>query len=316
MIPRFGLARGTAVTYYGRRGGPLSLVLRRQEVHLRALDPALAGLSILHLSDLHFRGPEPWKQHALDQLQPLAADLVVFTGDFIDGREGIAVAADVCRRLRGRLGTYAVLGNHDYQSYRLWQLLRGLAPQALRGTRRTDTGELIAALGDANVTVLCNASRRLRANGAPFWVIGVDDTYSGRMDFAAALGDVEGPGLRLLLAHSPDAMEGDHPHGLDLVLAGHTHGGQIRLPGLGAMTTGTRLRLPRAAGVMALNGTVLHVSAGVGASLVPLRLFCPPEVSLLTLRPTGPGSQPSAVQGAQPQQGDNADRVEPTTLPL
>lgn len=260
-------------------------MVRRRELRLRALDPALAGLSILHLSDLHFRGPEPRKQQALGGLESLEADLVVFTGDFIDSRDGIAPAAEVCRRLRGRLGTYAVLGNHDYQSYGIFHFLGDIRGKTMHGKRRTDTGELVQALEDAGVTVLCNDSRRLKANGAPFWVIGVDDTYSGRMDFAAALGDVEGAGLRLLLAHSPDALEGHHPDGLDLVLAGHTHGGQICLPGVGPITTRTRLRLPQGAGVMTLNGTLLHVSAGVGATGLPLRLFCPPEASLLTLAP-------------------------------
>ncbi len=283
MTSRLGPARRAAFIYYGLRGGPLPLVVRRRELRLRALDPGLAGLSILHVSDLHFRGPEPWKQQALGRLESLDPDLVVFTGDFIDGREGIAAAAEVCRRLRGRLGTYAVLGNHDYHSYGIIHFLRDVRAKTMRGNRRTYTPELVSALEEAGVTVLGNASRRLKANSAPFWVIGVDDVYSGQMDFAAAMGDVEGAGLRLLLAHSPDALEGDHPDGLDLVLAGHTHGGQICLPGGGAITTRTRLRLPRGAGVMALKGTVLHVSAGVGATGLPLRLFCPPEASLLTL---------------------------------
>jgi len=283
LISRLWPAGRALFTTYGPRGGPLPLVVRRRDVRLRALDPGLAGLSILHVSDLHFRGPEPWKQEALGCLESLDPDLVVITGDFIDGREGVGPVADVCRRLRGRLGTYAVLGNHDYQSYGVLHFLRDVRAKTMRGERRTYTAELVQALEDAGVTVLGNASRRLKANGTPIWVIGVDDIYSGHMDFAAAFGDVEGAGLRLLLAHSPDALEGDHPDGLDLVLAGHTHGGQICLPGGGAITTRTRMRLPRGAGVMVLTGTVLHVSAGVGATGVPVRLFCPPEVSLLTL---------------------------------
>jgi len=164
--------------------------------------------------------------------------------------------------LRAPLGTFAVLGNHDHYSGE---------PRRLR--------ELVEGCG---IEVLHNRSVILERNGGRMVLAGIDDLLCGTPDLDAALAGAP-PGLPvLLLSHNPDVLFDASRRGVALVLSGHTHGGQIRLPGLPVLVRMSRYRLDE--GRYAVDGAQLVVSRGLGATGVPLRLFCPPEAVLVTLR--------------------------------
>ena len=219
-------------------------------------------------SDFH-AGPLTADAHllrAVEVLGGLGPDLVLLGGDFVSGRARWArPLIDALAALRPPLGTFAVLGNHD-----LW----------------SDFDELEVMLLTAGIELLTNRAARLPAPWDAITLAGVDDDESGLPDPAALAG---ADGWRVLLLHSPAGLAGLGGARFDLALAGHTHAGQICLPG------GIPIVLPAGEGLRRLaygrfgpevtgNGTLL-VSRGVGYSGLPLRLFAPPEVVLLELLP-------------------------------
>jgi predicted MPP superfamily phosphohydrolase len=254
-------------------------------------------LEILHLSDLHVRRGDPAllaaQKAALSRLdrQP---DLVCVTGDLCEKVEDAPLVADLLRLVQPRLGTFVILGNHEYAAgaprggprseklmARVFHALFG--PGLSSGPCEGDA--VATALADHGLCVLRNQGVRLRAGEISLWVAGVDDGWAGRADVAKALaGRQPGEGA-LVLIHEPELAFAAVEHGADLILAGHTHGGQVSLPIVGAPIwhrMDPRLRVP--AGIQAIGKAQLHISAGTG-QLVPLRFRCPPELVLLHCRP-------------------------------
>ena len=280
----------------------------------RASTPVLpAGqptLRVLHLSDLHLtprhRGRLSWVQ-SLDALDP---DLVVVTGDFLGHQQAVPTVLSALGPLLERPGVF-VLGSNDYYEPRPvqpWKYL--MAPSDLDVQRpMLPWGDLVKSLREAGWHDLSNARAALTIDGRAIDVRGVDDPHIGRdrydevagtfsADADLALGVTHAPYLRVL-----DAMAAD---GAGLVLAGHTHGGQLCIPGYGAIITNCDLDPARAKGLSRHarpwggpgsdddpglggvdgRGAVLHVSAGLGTSpYAPVRFACPPEATLLTLTP-------------------------------
>lgn len=241
-------------------------VVRRAEVSLAGLGSRPA--TILLLSDLHVAGPDmpPERlRRIVDQANALAPDLVLIAGDFVSDRrlslrhypEGEAVAP--LAGLRARWGVFAVLGNHDH-----WRDAKGMR----------------AALGKAGIRLLDNQAAR----AGPFALGGLDDAFTDHDDLPATLRRMRAVGgVPLLLSHSPDPFP-DVPGWVGLVLAGHTHCGQISLPVVGALATASRYGQRYACGLMAENGKTLVVSAGIGTSVMPLRLGAVPDMWLVTVR--------------------------------
>lgn len=252
------------------------IVLERVALPVPDLPPALAGLRLLHVSDLHLRATDSDLAAEVRTFAALRPDLTVVTGDLIEDDAGIALAAGLVRCLAARYGTFVVLGNHDHVRY-------GLGGQMMRHYRN-DVPRLCAALGEAGATVLRNSWTTAWPRGCALHLVGVDDPHLGydALDKATAGLPVDGP--RLLLSHSPDILPQAVRFGLRAIVAGHTHGGQIVLPLLGALKTATRLRLPQPAGLLRWRGAAIYISRGVHGAL-PIRLNCPPEVALLELRP-------------------------------
>ena len=245
----------------------------RRRVPLPGLPPALAGLRVLHVSDLHVGAPHGAEAH-LRTAAALSADFVAVTGDLVHGTAGIERCADLLGALRAPLGVYAVLGNHDYSSPFV----------------SVDTNALIAALRARGVRVLRNTAEPVRRDGATLWVAGVDDPHHHRDDLAAALAPVPSDACPLLLAHSPDLLLRLPPGRVGLVLAGHTHGGQVRIPGLPAILTRTQLPLPEPNGLRRIRGTLVYLHVGTG-NVIPFRFGVRPEIALLELIPA---ASPSA----------------------
>lgn len=260
------------------------------------LPPGLDGLRILHVSDTHFPASGDSVGRFLDALQPLDYDLVLCTGDYVETAAGWDAAADALTQLRAPFGVYATLGAHDYcapvRSVEEW-LLFNVA--RLTGARRrfVNPQSFIDRLEDAGVAVLRNEWRSLEIGGELVRIGGAGDDSVGMARLESAVPPpVEGAsgrpsGCSILLTHAPDAALRLPPRadgGPSLVLCGHTHGGQIRIPGWGAPMTHSRLASRRHAdGVFEVAGTQVVVSRGFGTAHVPLRFACPPEIGLLTL---------------------------------
>ena len=221
----------------------------------------LAGVSILHVSDIHARRADDFPSRALRSLAPVACDLLCVTGDIAENRPALAETARALGRIRPRLGAFACLGNHD--------LLLG-------------PGQVAKVLAASGVRLLVNESVQVRIGDRRLNLIGTDDPHRARHDIASAYaGSDQGLGA-LLLTHSPDGVFDVGDYRCDLALSGHTHGGQLNIPML-PTPTNTRNRLPAADGVMVLGGRLCHVSIGLGWSGIPLRLRCRPRAHLLEL---------------------------------
>lgn len=256
---------GTALAVFGERHHP---VVRHVSLPLPSLPRELDGLRICHLSDLHRNRwvSEEFIRGAAQMANGLEPDLTVITGDFISGGSHYGpTAARALAGLAARHGVFGVLGNHDLSSG---------DPDGLR--------EQLLASG---VRVLVNSSVPLRHQGREFRLCGVDDPRRGKADLPAALQDGEAGDFRILLCHVPDFADESAASGVPLQLSGHSHGGQVVLPG------GIRPVLPEGgrkypAGLyqVAGSGTRLFTNTGLGVMSLPIRLNCPPEISLLTLR--------------------------------
>ncbi len=238
------------------------LEIRRRVVRLPRLSDAFHGYRILHISDLHVGGWAPGLDH-VRTAQSIGADLIVVTGDLIDHDRDRESCASALGALHAPDGVWCVLGNHDHAATRcVGGVHRFTNDLARRGVRTLRNG----------ASPICRGRERL-------WLVGVDDPYEWRVDLVQAYNGIPEGAPSILLAHSPDVLAFLPPGRADLVLAGHCHGGQIRTP-LGAVVTRTRRRYPDVLGLQRIDGTLTHLSGGVG-STIPLRLLCPPEVTVL-----------------------------------
>ena len=245
---------------------------------------------LLHISDLHFRRGQRRKSAFIARCARTDPDLVVCTGDFVDHEGGIDVAVDAVSQLRPSAGALYVFGSHDYYASRPGNPLKYfIGPSKLKVDKATPLPwrDLARKLEERGWTQLLNRTAAVSVEGlGTVDVVGLDDPHIKRDDITVA-SDRRGDGFRLGIAHSPDAAQPLAERGYDLILSGHTHGGQVRVPGYGAIVTNTR-NLPRemARGLHRMNGSWLHVSAGLGTSAFgPVRFACRPEVCLLELVP-------------------------------
>lgn len=276
---------------------PNRLEVTKLTVPLPRLPEALRGLTIGHLSDFHLngrRGPRRIAEQACEELKRCSPDLICVTGDIINATKYLDEGVAVLEGLQARLGVFVTLGNHDCDA---------TMEDFLYGEPRDETAEQQwkQALADTSLVVLDNEWREVRARGQTIIIVGVGDVSAGRDDFPQALDGAPSGDLRLLLSHSPDALDQPEAEQVDLLLAGHTHGGQVQLPGLGAAWAPVWRLRQRASGLMRLNSTVAFVNRGVGAG-IRARINCPPQVALLELVPGSvehlPQTRPASPTGA------------------
>jgi predicted MPP superfamily phosphohydrolase len=245
-----------------------NLTVSETPIALSGLGIGLTGMKALFVSDIHvgpFLSPEALES-TFEKLLSLRPDVVFVGGDIAtsDLRE-FAPYAEAFRNLRAPMGVFAVLGNHDHYTRR---------PRRVR-----------QALEETGARVLHNDSVVLERGGDRLIVAGIDDLQAGEPDLDAALARAAGwedPGARppvVLLSHNPDVFFDAARCGVDLVLSGHTHGGQVRVPGLPVLVRQSRYRLDE--GRYAVNGSELVVTRGLGADGLPIRVACPPEAILL-----------------------------------
>jgi len=295
--PRRFLRRRGLITLSlsGREAPPLASAfspapeITETDIWLDRLSPAHDGLKIAQLTDLHHSLFTPLEeiQRAVHLANHLRPDVVALTGDYVTlSPTYIWPVARALGKLRARLGVFAVLGNHDF---------------------RVDAEEITQALRSQRIRVLRNAHCALRRGSARLWMVGVDDLWWEAADIHAALRSVPARDPKILLCHNPLGIHMAAKHGIDLVLSGHTHGGQVRLPMVGSVYGRSKLGERFVEGWNRLDGTQIYVSRGIGKVLVPVRYGCPPEITLLRLRSGNEGWEESQkskgkTQKAKPQE--------------
>ena len=243
---------------------PFMLTIERREVFLRRLPRELEGFRIVQLSDLHLGPLTSGEQlrRAIEVANNLNPDIIALTGDYISHeRQYAAPCAEIVSHLRARCGVYAVLGNHDH-----W----------------TDAALITDLFRAEGIRVLINEGMRFEKDGASFWLAGVDDTMVGLEDLPLALAGARRDEMKLLLAHNPIILRRAARAGVDLVLSGHTHGGQVTIRSERSASGRPRRRLLKGLGRQ--GETQIYVTRGLGTVILPIRYGCPPEVSLLELR--------------------------------
>jgi hypothetical protein len=258
-------AMGAGYTFYGEPGW---LAVERVSVPIRNLPQALEGITIAQLSDLHASSVVRIEHitQAIEVANRQRPDLIVLTGDYVtDELAFIPIVANAIAGLSAPLGVYAVLGNHDY-----WIG----APE-----------RVVAALEDAGVTVLRNTHKQLVVRDSAIWLAGVDDVWEEQNDIDAALQGIPNDAFTVLLAHEPDFADVAAQRSVQLQLSGHTHGGQVRVPFLGAPALPPLgRRYPIGLQRVPNRTTQVYTNRGIGLISPSVRLNCRPEVTVLTLQ--------------------------------
>ncbi|HKN80425.1 MAG TPA: metallophosphoesterase [Actinomycetota bacterium] len=258
-------------------------------------------VTVLHLSDLHFVTDDP-RKHAFLASIP-RADVTVVTGDFLAEPEAVETAVAAVRGTRGRLASWYVLGSNDYYASEAVNPLRYFVRTPRRKPRHARRGrseELRALLSADGWNDLTNRRDELDLGGLAIELLGLDDAHIRRQDLRVA--PRRSPSrFGIAVMHSPDSAPEIAACGYSFVVAGHTHGGQVRLPIVGALVTNSHLPRRLVSGLIRMGGSFVHVSPGLGTSrYAPFRFLCPPEATLLELR-RAPGAGGSERSDAQPQ---------------
>ena len=264
-----------------------------RQATLPVLPAGAKRLRILHISDLHMTPGQRAKQRWVAGLAELAPDLVVNTGDNLAHQQAVPAVLRALEPLLTLPGVF-VFGSNDYYAPKPKNpagYLRTAKRRYIRGAP-LPWRDLRAALTERGWLDMTHTRHALGISGRRIAVAGVDDPHLRRDRYHRIAGRADPTAdLRLGLTHSPEprVLDAFAADGYDLVLAGHTHGGQLRLPGYGAIVTNCGLDRSRARGASRWGvHTWLHVSAGLGTSpYAPVRFACPPEASLLTLVPRG-----------------------------
>lgn len=262
-----------------RRIEPERVEIVHREIPLAGLPQELDGLRIAHISDLHITRDPRNRDVVAEAIGAVEADLYALTGDLIHGPSGPAALVEWLAGLdKAMVPGFAVLGNAEHKL-------------------RVRTAAVCRALHDHGIRVLRNESASIRLRDTDLQIVGLDDPHTGLMRVADAYARADPDCWTLVLVHSPEGVLALDGRRADLVLAGHTHGGQIVLPGIGWLADNTHSRLGLISGLytahdlaeragLAAPPGALYVSRGLGTSGWPLRLRCRPELPVLTLRRT------------------------------
>lgn len=252
---------------------PNEIDVRNVELKIQRISPAFDGFKIALLSDLHF-GPYTGEREigaAVEAVNRLHPDMVALLGDFVSeplagDKKAPARKAEPCARLLARLqsqvGSFAVLGNHDVF---------------------TDPRFVSEALKANGISLLQNSNKVIEKEGARIWLLGTNDALYSDCDLDAATAGIPKMETKILLAHEPDIADRSARFGIDVQFSGHSHGGQVRAPGLPPLylpPLGTRYY----EGYYRIGNLQLYTNRGIGTVGLPFRFLCPPEVTMVTLR--------------------------------
>ncbi|WP_207395786.1 metallophosphoesterase [Bremerella alba] len=266
LAPQLLTSTSTQIASFIPGNEILRLEVDRKEIFLPRLPKELDGFTITHLSDLHLKGhmAEDFYRKVVDQANDLQSEMIVIAGDIFDRTECFAWSRTLAE-LSADCGVFFILGNHE---------IRTLDPS---GCRKTLVDEGFIDVGGRHMTLSIRGYPVVLAGNELPWhtpaadMPSLDDSQFDRRP------------LKLLLAHTPDQIAWAKSFDFDLMLAGHNHGGQIRLPGIGAIVSPSWYGTRYSGGVFYFDPTLLHVSRGISGTS-PLRWNCPPEITQLVLR--------------------------------
>ena len=251
---------------------PNRLIIRNETIQIAQWPRELNGLRIAVLSDIHAGGPfidEQKLRTIVQHTNALQPEMILILGDFISGdgrrhplRMTPEVFAPILKDLHAPLGVYTVLGNHDW-----WY----------------DGRHVRQALEQNGIRVLDDEVFKVEARGTSFWLVGFADLWTRPQHIAETLMKVPEGETMIALAHNPDIFP-RLPQHVPLLLAGHTHGGQVSFPFIGSVVHPSEYGQRYARGHVVENGHHLFVTSGIGTSIMPVRFNVPPEIVLLTLR--------------------------------
>lgn len=276
---RSGIAAGIGVAAIGSYASliePNRITVKQIELRTPRLPEAFEGLKIAQISDLHYEEflSADHIRDAVKQINELSPDLVVMTGDFATyplrfhkglyraGAEKAVPCAGILADLRAPLGRFAVLGNHDAS---------------------TDPDLIANSMRERGLTVLRNDALAVERDGARIWVAGVDDVLEHMGNIQGTLRKLPRDEMSIMLVHEPDTAREICKHGVDLQFSGHSHGGQVRFPLLGAPVLpplGRKYPL----GLYRVRNLQLYTNPGLGVVGLPFRFDCPPEITCFTVR--------------------------------
>jgi predicted MPP superfamily phosphohydrolase len=248
---------------------PNELVVRNYDIAIPRWPAKLNGLKIAVLTDIHAGVlfiDTPKMRKIVDDTNATNPDLIFILGDFIAGHTRIRhITPDeimgALGGLKAKYGVYAVLGNHDW-----WY--NGKAMQA--------------AIHKTDIHLLENAAQPVDINGERIWIAGIEDMWTRRPNFMQALADVPDGAPVLALTHNPDIFV-KSPETINCLFAGHTHGGQVRLPVVGTLIVPSDFDSRFVQGHIIESGKHMFVSSGIGTSVAPIRFCVPPEISVVKL---------------------------------
>lgn len=261
-----GLIAGVVMAWRARFVSPYRAQVRHIVVQVPRKHRNLAGLTIAFVTDTHV-GPhflasdlEP----VVARLEEIGPDIVLFGGDYIcESPRFMASAAPMLGRMArtARYGAWGVMGNHDLSNIR---------------------ARVAPPLEEVGIGILANEAVRVETERGALWIVGIDDGLIGEADLDAAFSAVSPDGAAICLWHEPDRVEESAPYGAFLQLSGHSHGGQVRLPGIGPIAA-PRLGKRYPKGRYLVDDMQLYVSSGLGMYRPPVRFNCPPELTIIRL---------------------------------
>ncbi|TMJ50828.1 MAG: metallophosphoesterase [Alphaproteobacteria bacterium] len=249
--------------YWHARKNTERIQIRHYDIALPKLPAAFDGFTILQISDLHVDMNERAMQRLIELLPGLVYDVCVLTGDYRGKTFGpfdatLEGLARVCAQIAGPI--FGVLGNHD-------------------------TIRMVPGLEEMGIGMLLNEAETLVRSDQRIHLAGIDDAHYYRVDnIEKAVAQLPGDGFSILLSHTPEIYRQAAHADFDLLLSGHTHGGQICLPGAIPITLDAKLPRRMGSGLWKYHDMVGYTSVGVGSCLVPVRINCPPEIVLHHLR--------------------------------
>ncbi|MCL5103529.1 MAG: metallophosphoesterase [Armatimonadetes bacterium] len=270
-----GSGAAAGVIGYSMLVEQFNIQVRELDLSFPNLPPGFDGYSILHLSDLHLTKLGLLEKRTMEIIGSHEFDACLITGDVTKEPRASDIFRRVCSTVRLRDGIYTVLGNSERKPW-------------------LDTSMLVQALSFEGNNILINSSTSIWRGDQKITLVGVDDAYSRYADVEAAFQGVDSSDYIIYMTHCPSTTPQGIDHGADLILAGHTHGGQVRFPGVRKFWTHMRANKRLNDGLYTPDDlkrilrrdtghSVLFVSRGVGTSRIHIRLLCPPEIAFITL---------------------------------
>lgn len=252
------------------------------KVGLKYLPEAFDGIKVGQITDIHAGPlvPRALIREGVDMIMESQPDMIVLTGDFVSGATKVLWTSyggfkerhcnycmEELSRLKAPLGVYAVLGNHDFWS------------------GKQVAQKIVQGLEGIGVKVLRNESTMIERKGQSLYIIGVDDYWENSYSLLKAIKNVPQDACKIVLSHNPDVNENieDLRERIDFIISGHTHGGQIVFPFIGALYIPSPFGQKYLAGLVRDQERQTYISRGLGLFFIPIRINCPPEVNLLTL---------------------------------